>query len=124
MLESLAGWLSARESAPAAAPPMLPPLSLASWGPLLPGIACWALALYLPLSLQLAGLEERLAAGSLGETASGIVLALTSLGLALAAGLAAELLLGWCLGPGWATSLGVVTALWGLFFALVGGRDR
>jgi hypothetical protein len=97
---------------------MLSSLTLATWGPLLPGIACWALALYLPLSLRLAGLEERLAAGSLGEAGADLVLAACSLTLALAAGLAVELLLGWCLGPGWATSLGVLTALWGLFFAL------
>jgi len=99
---------------------MFPPFSLATWAPLLPGIACWALALYLPLSLRLAGLEERLATGALAGTAAEILLAVGSLVLALSAGLAAELLLGWCLGPGWATSLGVVTALWGLFFALVG----
>jgi len=38
------------------------PLSdaLAEWRSLLPGIAIWALALYVPLSLQLGRLEEGL----------------------------------------------------------------
>ncbi len=104
---------------PAPAPePMPPVLALAAWRPLLPGIACWALALYLPLSLPLARLEGPLAAGPLGAGGSELVLLLASLGLALTAGLAAELALGWSLGPGWATSMGLLTALWSLGFAL------
>jgi hypothetical protein len=48
------------------------------------------------------------------------VLALVSLSLALVAGLAMELGLGWALGPSWASSLGLVTALWALFWVLTG----
>jgi hypothetical protein len=101
---------------------MLPSIPFSAWRPLLPGIACWALALYLPLTLGLAGLEERLAEGPLSGARAEVLLVLGSLGLALTAGLAAELILGWCLGPGWATSLGVLTALWSLFFALAARR--
>jgi hypothetical protein len=35
----------------------------------------------------------------------------------------AVLLLSWCLGPGWAGSLGLMAALGGLAFALAGSRD-
>jgi len=90
------------------------PVALA-WPMLLPGIALWALALYWPLSLSLA-----LASGPLNEASQQIVLALASLSLALVAGLALELGLGWALGPSWASSLGLVTALWALFFVLTG----
>lgn len=44
---------------------------LAAWLPLLPGIALWALALYLPLSLPLRVLEERLGAAGWGRTSRG-----------------------------------------------------
>jgi hypothetical protein len=93
-------------------------LPLADWQALLPGVALWALALYLPLSLPLVALEERLAATGLAEGLQSVVLVLISLGVALIAGLLADLLLGWALGPGWGTSLGLVAALWGLFLAL------
>ena len=43
--------------------------------------------------------------------------------LALVAGLAVDLLLGWTLGPGWASSLGVLAALWGPFLALASRKD-
>ena len=43
--------------------------------------------------------------------------------LALVAGLAVDLLLGWALGPGWASSLGVLAALWGPFLALASRKD-
>jgi hypothetical protein len=33
------------------------------------------------------------------------------------------LLLSWCLGPGWAGSLGLMAALGALAFALAGSRD-
>jgi hypothetical protein len=92
--------------------------SLADWLPLLPGVALWALALYLPLSLPLAALEEKLGTTGLAEGLQGLVLVLISLVVALIAGLVAELLLGWALGPGWGASLGLVAALWGLFLAL------
>lgn len=95
------------------------PVALA-WPMLLPGIALWALALYWPLSLSLAPLEESLASGPLNGTSQQVVLIAGSLGLALLAGLAMELALGWALGPAWASSLGLVTALWSLFWVLTG----
>jgi hypothetical protein len=52
-----------------------------------------------------------------------VVLVLSSLILALVAGLAVDLLLGWTLGPGWASSLGVLAALWGPFLALASRKD-
>jgi hypothetical protein len=96
------------------------PSLLAHLRPLLPGIALWALAFYLPLSLPLARLEEALAAGQLNEGTQLLLLLLSSLLLALAAGLLAEIALGWALGPAWASSLALVAALWGLFWALAG----
>jgi hypothetical protein len=96
------------------------PSLLANLRPLLPGIALWALAFYLPLSLPLARLEEALAAGPLNEGTQLLLLLLSSLLLALAAGLLAEIALGWALGPAWASSLALVAALWGLFWALAG----
>ena len=95
------------------------PVALA-WPMLLPGISLWALALYWPLSLSLAPLEQGLASGPLNEASQQVVLALVSLSLALGAGLAMELGLGWALGPSWASSLGLVTALWALFWVLTG----
>ena len=91
------------------------PVAMA-WPMLLPGIALWALALYWPLSLSLAPLEAGLASSPLNGTSQQIVLVLGSLSLALVAGLAMELGLGWALGPSWASSLGLVTALWALFW--------
>jgi hypothetical protein len=95
------------------------PMALA-WRALLPGIALWALALYWPLSLSLAPWEEGLASGPLNGASQQIVLLLGSLSLSLVAGLAIELGLGWALGPSWASSLGLVTALWALFWVLTG----
>ena len=95
------------------------PVAMA-WPMLLPGIALWALALYWPLSLSLAPLEEGLANGPLQGASQQIVLVLGSLSLALVAGLAMELGLGWALGPSWASSMGFVTALWALFWVVTG----
>ena len=53
---------------------------------LLPGTALWALALYLPLSLPLARLEEALTQGPLPEGLRQIVLLLSSVMLAFAVG--------------------------------------
>jgi hypothetical protein len=88
------------------------------WITLLPGISLWALALYLPLSLPLTRLEQALAEGSLDAELQQLLLVLASLALALAIGALTELALGWALGPGWATSLGLMAAGWGLFTAL------
>ena len=94
------------------------PLVAPDWSALLPGIALWALALYLPLSVPLSRLEETLAAGGMEPQLQQLLLVLASLALALAIGTLAELALGWALGPGWATSLGMIAAGWGLFTAL------
>ncbi|MFM7675522.1 MAG: hypothetical protein ACKO5F_08025 [Synechococcus sp.] len=92
--------------------------------PLIPGIALWALALYLPLSVPLNRLEQALAEGSLGETAQQVVLILSSLLLALGCGAVVEVALGWALGPGWATSLGLMGVLSGLFWSLASRETR
>jgi hypothetical protein len=88
------------------------------WIALLPGISLWALALYLPLSLPLTRLEQSLAAGPLTPALQQLLLVLASLSLALAIGTLTDLALGWALGPGWAGSLGLMAAGWGLFTAL------
>lgn len=97
--------------------------SLSDLSPLLPGIALWALALYLPLSVPLARLEKVLAEGSLEEGMQQLVLVGGSLLLALAVGLVVELLLSWALGPGWAGSLGLIAVFGGLSIGLAAGRD-
>lgn len=93
------------------------------WTLLLPGTALWALALYLPLSIPLTRLEDALAAGPLGESTQQLLLVLSSLLLALAVGALANLGLGWALGPGWGTSLGLMAALYGLFWGLAASRN-
>jgi hypothetical protein len=103
--------------------PMPVTLLLADWLELLPGIALWALALYLPLSLPLGRLEESLQAGQLDGATQQLVLILASLSLALIAGVAMELLLCWALGPGWASSLGLMAVLAGVGWSLAARRD-
>ena len=88
------------------------------WLPFLPGMGLWALALYLPLSLPLARFEAVLASGTLPESAQQLLLAATSLLLALAVGVVVDLGLSWALGPSWASSMGLIAAGWGLFTAL------
>lgn len=114
------GQCAALPPAPAAMPDAF---SLSDLSPLLPGIALWALALYLPLSVPLARLERVLAEGSLEEGLQQLVLVGGSLLLALAVGLVVELLLSWALGPGWAGSLGLIAVLGGLSIGLAAGRD-
>ncbi len=94
------------------------PLVGPDWSALLPGIALWALALYLPLSLPLSRLERVLAAGTLEPPLQQLVLVLASLALALALGTLTNLGLGWALGPSWASSLGLIAVGWTLFTAL------
>ena len=94
------------------------PLTSPDWSPFLPGVALWALALYLPLSGPLGRLEEALAVGPLPGAAQQVVLVVSSLLLALAIGVLADLALSWALGPDWASSLGLIAAGWGLFTAL------
>ncbi len=97
--------------------------TLSELRPLLPGVALWALALYLPLSVPLARLEQALTEGPLEEGWQQLVLVTGSLLLALAVGLVVELALSWALGPGWAGSLGLIAVLGGLVLGLAGGRD-
>lgn len=94
------------------------PLTSPDWSPFLPGVALWALALYLPLSGPLGRLEEALAPGPLPGAAQQLVLVVSSLLLALAIGVVADLVLSWALGPDWASSFGLIAAGWGLFTAL------
>ncbi|MFM7646941.1 MAG: hypothetical protein ACKO50_02535 [Cyanobium sp.] len=94
------------------------------WRALLPGMALWALALYLPLSLPLQRFEESLAAGPLAPQAQQLVLVLGSLVLALAVGVVVNLVLCWSLGPSWSTSLGLMAVLSGLFWSLASRRDE
>ncbi|WP_216901830.1 hypothetical protein [Synechococcus sp. CCY 9618] len=92
--------------------------------PLLPGIALWALALYLPLSVPLARLEQALAEGPLDEGWQQLVLVGGSLLLSLAVGLAVALVLSLALGPSWAASLGLIAVLGGLGLSLAARRGR
>jgi predicted ABC-type sugar transport system permease subunit len=88
------------------------------WSALAPGIALWALALYLPLSGPLGRLEASLAEGSLPPALQQLALVVSSLLLALAMGVVSVLVVSWALGPGWASSLGLLTVLAGGFWTL------
>ena len=88
------------------------------WSSLAPGIALWALALYLPLSAPLSRLEASLEAGSLPPGLQQLALVLSSLLLALALGVVSALVVSWALGPGWAGSLGLMAVLAGGFWSL------
>ena len=96
---------------------------MTDWTLLLPGTALWALALYLPLSAPLTRLEEVLAAGPLDERLQQALLVVSSLAVALVAGALVNVALGWALGPGWGTSLGLMAALSGLFWTLASLRN-
>lgn len=107
---------------PPAAP--LPDWIPETWTLLLPGTALWALAFYGALTAPLSRLEEALAAGNLSEQSQEAVLVIASLLLALVVGGVTNLALGWALGPGWGTSLGVMAALYGLFWSLASRRGE
>ena len=94
------------------------------WSALAPGIALWALALYLPLSGPLNRLEASLGEGSLPPAAQQIALVVSSLLLALAMGVVSVLVLSWALGPGWAGSLGLMAVLGGGFWTLASRANR
>ena len=69
--------VDAREIPQSAAPPR--PITVPDWIPdswtlLLPGSALWALALYIPLSVPLARLEEALSTAGLSEESQQVVL--------------------------------------------------
>ena len=114
MLGSLTGTAARPDdSLPISAVP-----DLSDWTPLLPGIALWALALYLPLSLPIGAFEESLQDGPLEGASRELVLVLSSLALALTVGVVVELVLCWALGPGWSSSLGLMAVLAGLSWTL------
>jgi len=119
--------VDAREIPQSAAPPR--PITVPDWIPdgwtlLLPGSALWALALYIPLSVPLARLEAALSTAGLSEESQQVLLITASLLLALAVGVLVNLMLSWALGPGWGSSLGLVAALYGLFWGLAASRER
>ena len=78
----------------------------------------WALALYVPLSGPLQRLEESLTQGPLNGQSQQSALVISSLLLALAVGVVVQLILWWSLGPGWASSLALISIGWGLFISL------
>ena len=78
----------------------------------------WAIALYLPLSAPLSRFEASLENSALSAPWRQAALVISSLLLALAVGVLTQLLLGWALGPGWASSLALITIGWGLFLSL------
>ena len=119
--------VDARGIPQSAAPPR--PITVPDWIPdgwtlLLPGSALWALALYIPLSVPLARLEAALSTAGLSEESQQVLLITASLLLALAVGVLVNLVLSWALGPGWGSSLGLVAALYGLFWGLAASRER
>jgi hypothetical protein len=78
----------------------------------------WALALYIPLSGPLQRLEDSLSQGPLSRGGQQIALVISSLLLSVAVGLVVQLLLSWALGPGWGSSLALITVGWSLFLLL------
>ena len=88
---------------------------LMSWTLWLPGTALWALSAYIPLSGRL--LNEDDAAGLASLKLSGC------LALALMLGFGINLGLGFSLGPSWGSSLGLVTALYALFWGVIARQD-
>ena len=78
----------------------------------------WAIALYLPLSAPLSRFEASLESSSLSAPWRQAALVISSLLLALSIGVLIQLLLGWALGPGWASSLALITIGWSLFLSL------
>ena len=78
----------------------------------------WALALYLPLSGPLQRLEASPLTGAWRQAA----LVISSLLLAIAVGVITQLILAWALGPGWASSLALITIGWSLFLVVARGQ--
>ena len=79
------------------------------------GALLWAIALYIPLSGTLARFEASETEGQPTQNWRQIILIIGSLLLSLTVGLAAQLAASWALGPGWASSLAVITIGWSLF---------
>ena len=82
------------------------------------GALLWAIALYVPLSGPLGRFEASLADSELTDRWKQVALVISSLLLALAMGLVAQLLMSWALGPGWASSLALIGVGWSLLLAL------
>ncbi|MGC6482642.1 MAG: hypothetical protein ACON4T_03610 [Synechococcus sp.] len=100
-----------------------------SYGPFndpatLRGAVFWALALYLPLSGPLSRFEASLLNGPLNARWQQVALVSSSLLLAFAVGIVVQLLLSWTLGPGWGSSLALITGGWSLFLLLARSQDQ
>jgi hypothetical protein len=67
--------------------------------------------------------EQALAEFGLKEGLQQLALVVASLALALAVGAITNLVLGWLLGPGWGTSMGLIAVLAGLVLALGNRSD-
>ena len=78
------------------------------------GAVLWAVALYIPLSGPLSRFEASLATSPLPEQGRQIALIMSSLVLAVAVGMVTQLIASWVIGPGWASSLAVITIGWSL----------
>ena len=81
------------------------------------GALFWALALYVPLSGPLGRFEASLGQ-ELPDRWKQVALVASSLLLAMAIGLVAQLLMSWVRGPGWASSLALIGVGWSLLLAL------
>ena len=84
----------------------------------------WALALYVPLSAPLSRLESSLEESKLPESLRQPTLVISSLLLALAFGVVTQLGLSWVLGPGWASSLGVVAVGWSALLVIASAGEN
>jgi len=82
------------------------------------GALFWALALYVPLSGPLGRFEASLKDSELTDRWKQVTLVVSSLLLAMAVGLVAQLLMSWALGPGWASSLALIGVGWSLVLAI------
>ena len=82
------------------------------------GALFWALALYIPLSGPLGRFESSLTDSALSDQWKQVALVVSSLLLAMAVGLVAQLLMSWTLGPEWASSLALIGIGWSLLLAL------
>ena len=88
------------------------------------GALLWALALYVPLSAPLSKLESSMEDSDLPKSARQPTLVISSLLLALGSGIVTQLGFSWALGPGWASSLGVVAVGWSVLLILANaGKD-
>ena len=87
-------------------------LLLLNWSLWLPGTALWAVAVYIALTRRLLQRDSSSEGGE-ALTLAGVLMA------SLVAGCGINAALGWSLGPSWGTSLGVVFALYALFWGVI-----